>query len=173
MLLTVKNLGVISKAEIDLSKDLILLTGENNTGKTYLAYVIYGVFLPYWVDSENVIQWAYEDKKQGQVSKSKIWEFNILDKFEEIISYSLNFSMPLKFAVRNNFFKEADIVISCGKNGQIAKKLWELEISESSKDDPKSAAADYEAFIEKKKNSYDVKIHAKSKEKKTIPRKEN
>ena len=34
MKLTVKNLGAISHAEVDLSKDLILLTGENNTGKS-------------------------------------------------------------------------------------------------------------------------------------------
>jgi predicted ATPase len=41
MLFKVKNLGVIAEAEVDLSKDLILLTGQNNTGKTYLAYAIY------------------------------------------------------------------------------------------------------------------------------------
>ena len=43
MKLTVKNLGPISQAEVDLSKDLIILTGENNTGKTYVAYGIYGI----------------------------------------------------------------------------------------------------------------------------------
>lgn len=41
MLFKVKNLGVIAEAEVDLSKDLILLTGQNNTGKTYLAYAVY------------------------------------------------------------------------------------------------------------------------------------
>ncbi|TAD95281.1 MAG: hypothetical protein EAZ97_15735, partial [Bacteroidetes bacterium] len=41
MIFKVENLGVIAKAEVDLSKDLILLTGQNNTGKTYLAYAIY------------------------------------------------------------------------------------------------------------------------------------
>jgi predicted ATPase len=44
MKLTVKNLGAISHAEVDLSKDLILFTGENNTGKTYLTYTIYGLY---------------------------------------------------------------------------------------------------------------------------------
>ena len=37
----VKNLGILEEATVDLSKDLIILTGENNTGKTYLAYTIY------------------------------------------------------------------------------------------------------------------------------------
>ncbi len=42
MIFKVKNLGKIKEAEVDLNKDLILLTGQNNTGKTYLAYAIYG-----------------------------------------------------------------------------------------------------------------------------------
>ncbi len=41
MILTIKNLGALKEAEIDLSKDLILLCGHNNTGKTYVAYAIY------------------------------------------------------------------------------------------------------------------------------------
>lgn len=41
MILTIKNLGVLKEAEIDLSKDLILLCGHNNTGKTYVLYEIY------------------------------------------------------------------------------------------------------------------------------------
>lgn len=40
----VENLGTLKKAEIDLSKDLIILAGPNNSGKTYLAYSIYGVY---------------------------------------------------------------------------------------------------------------------------------
>ncbi|WP_338814025.1 AAA family ATPase [Bernardetia sp. Wsw4-3y2] len=41
MKLNIKNLGALKEAEIDLSKDLILLCGHNNTGKTYVAYAIY------------------------------------------------------------------------------------------------------------------------------------
>ena len=41
MIFTIENLGIIEKAEIDLSKDLIVLYGQNNTGKTSLAYSIY------------------------------------------------------------------------------------------------------------------------------------
>jgi len=41
MIFTIENLGVIEKAEVDLSKDLILLCGQNNTGKSFLAYGIY------------------------------------------------------------------------------------------------------------------------------------
>ncbi|MBW1650066.1 MAG: ATP-binding protein [Deltaproteobacteria bacterium] len=36
-----KNIGPINKAEIEL-KDLTIITGANNTGKTYIAYTLYG-----------------------------------------------------------------------------------------------------------------------------------
>jgi predicted ATPase len=42
MLFTLRNLGRLEEATIDLSKDLIVLTGPNNTSKTYVAHAIYG-----------------------------------------------------------------------------------------------------------------------------------
>ena len=44
MKLIIQNIGQIKNAEIDLSKDLIVLCGANNSGKTYLAYTIYGLY---------------------------------------------------------------------------------------------------------------------------------
>ncbi len=43
MKLKLKNIGTLKQAEIDLTKDLIILAGPNNTGKTYAAYTVYGV----------------------------------------------------------------------------------------------------------------------------------
>lgn len=43
MHLRVENLGPLREAEVDLSKSLIVLTGPNNTGKTYLAWSVYGL----------------------------------------------------------------------------------------------------------------------------------
>ncbi len=42
MRLEYKNIGPISKAEMEL-KDLTIIAGANNTGKTYLAYILYGL----------------------------------------------------------------------------------------------------------------------------------
>lgn len=39
----VQNLGPLREAEVDLSKDLIVLAGPNNSGKTYLAWSVYGL----------------------------------------------------------------------------------------------------------------------------------
>lgn len=44
MKITLKNIGPVKESTIDLDKDLIVLTGGNNTGKTYVAYSIYGIF---------------------------------------------------------------------------------------------------------------------------------
>ncbi len=41
-----ENLGLLDQAEIELA-DLTLICGENNTGKTYATYAIYG-FLRSW-----------------------------------------------------------------------------------------------------------------------------
>ncbi len=43
MFFRVENLGPIREAEVDLAKDLIVLTGPNNTGKTYLAWAVYAL----------------------------------------------------------------------------------------------------------------------------------
>ncbi|MBR5623300.1 MAG: AAA family ATPase [Opitutales bacterium] len=43
MKIKVENLGVISSAEVDLSSRITLLCGPNNTGKTYLSYVLYAL----------------------------------------------------------------------------------------------------------------------------------
>jgi hypothetical protein len=41
MIIKVRNLGIVEEARVDLGKDFIIFTGENNTGKTYLAHTLY------------------------------------------------------------------------------------------------------------------------------------
>jgi len=43
MQLHVENLGVIKSGDIDLDKNLIILAGPNNSGKSYLAYLVHGI----------------------------------------------------------------------------------------------------------------------------------
>lgn len=65
MIIKVKNLGIIDEAAADLSKDLILLTGENNTGKTYLAYTVYHLLNINY----NELPGNIEDKSGESISK--------------------------------------------------------------------------------------------------------
>lgn len=43
MIYRVENLGPLREAEVDLSKRLLVLTGPNSSGKTYLAWSLYGL----------------------------------------------------------------------------------------------------------------------------------
>src|SRR5262249_45104171 len=43
MFFRAQNLGPLRDAEVDLSKDMIVLAGPNNSGKTYLAWSVYGL----------------------------------------------------------------------------------------------------------------------------------
>ena len=60
-----KNLGPIHEAELELG-DLTILAGRNNTGKTYVAYTLYGFLkmLPYW-DSLSEFFDELRQKTQG------------------------------------------------------------------------------------------------------------
>ena len=51
MKLTVDNLGKIVQSEIELN-NLTILVGDNNSGKTYITYSIYGM-LKNWTDFIN------------------------------------------------------------------------------------------------------------------------
>lgn len=42
MKISVENLGTIKKGEISLDKELTIFTGENNSGKSYMSYLVYG-----------------------------------------------------------------------------------------------------------------------------------
>jgi len=46
MELTIENLGPIKKGQIDLTKNFYVFVGYNNTGKTYLAHLLWGLFNP-------------------------------------------------------------------------------------------------------------------------------
>lgn len=58
--ITVKNLGPISEANFKVG-DLTVICGKNNTGKTYITYVLYG-FLDYWRNVYNEIT-TYPEKE--------------------------------------------------------------------------------------------------------------
>ncbi len=43
MKVTFQNIGAVQECTLDLTKDLSILCGPNNTGKTYIAYCLYGL----------------------------------------------------------------------------------------------------------------------------------
>jgi hypothetical protein len=99
MKLTVKNLGAVSQAEIDLDKRLLIFTGENNTGKTYLVYTVYQL---YQFDSDIYGEHpsplsAYE---RIIVRPNEEYQINLLDLISDKSDYLTHFQEYISTAMR-------------------------------------------------------------------------
>ena len=124
MKIKLKNIGVLSNAEIDLSKDLIILCGPNNSGKTYAAYTVYGLYryMQELVSSDIIYYWIDIIKKKPTTNTIDLLEFYKI--FEASIHTALknDFSIFLKnvFATNNFYFEKSEVTFE--------KELYENEI---------------------------------------------
>ena len=76
MFFRVQNLGPLRDAEVDLSKDLILLAGPNNSGKTYLAWSVYGLHRWYRDPAPAVLDhWVAQllDSPEHAIDLGELW----------------------------------------------------------------------------------------------------
>ena len=82
MRFTFENLGPIRKASIELG-DLTIIAGHNNTGKTYLAYALYGLLkkTPEMIIAGESCQEFFEDhfKKMAGLSVDKLVDTLVAD----------------------------------------------------------------------------------------------
>ncbi|MBR4324474.1 MAG: AAA family ATPase [Bacteroidales bacterium] len=113
MIITVKNLGVIKKAEFDTSKKLTVFCGPNSTGKTYLSYVIFDIFLY----SEIYTLKSYVDVKTAlNTGERIIMKKEYIDEYLSKMSNSCKKRIGLVFGVaedkENDFFKNISIELS-------------------------------------------------------------
>ena len=124
MKLTVKNLGVVSHAEIDLSKDLLIFTGENNSGKTYLAYTVHAIFDPdisggemYNEGIEFDAHGKYKIDLLDQLLNPKIQSEIVNDYLAKRVNQNLN----SYFSTENGFFSQT----------QLSLEIQEIDIDKS------------------------------------------
>ncbi len=89
------NLGNIKNAHIKLNK-LTIFAGENNSGKTYLNYILYALLDNKIRLSSNVYQDIIHDAKNNGITKLNINSF--IDKYYE----------KLRTSYENNFCKNLD-----------------------------------------------------------------
>ncbi len=130
MIFKIKNLGIIDEAEVDLSKDLILLTGQNNTGKTYLAYSIYG-FFEYFLqhefilkviptlDLDNVLNELFDKKKieidlynlfiQNNKKIFKNFSNMYLEQLNKVLGSDKSFISKTKFSIYPKDIKKTNL----------------------------------------------------------------
>ena len=124
MKLTIKNLGVVPSAEINLDKNLLIFTGENNSSKTYVSTIIHCLY------EFKQIEWDSFNKK-GEVfsladftftpesdKESFYTAFDIIDKqkqFFEFISKKMLENIGQIFATSPSFFVETTIELQSTK----------------------------------------------------------
>ena len=135
MKLQVENLGPISKAEVDLTKDFILLCGENNTGKTYLAYTIYGLFpIQFSFDFLNLED--YLVGKNDEFIKIEIDLVEVFKKNKDLIIKELGASLKKKlvdiFSTGKHFFKNSDVKLNSENTVNLESYINKEKVSFSS-----------------------------------------
>lgn len=108
MKISVKNLGVLEHSEIDLSKKLNILCGANNTGKTYMAYLVYG-----WNYLSNYSFNLFDSNLQvNYIANSNEFTFNLLDSVNfNIISDFLKTKLSEIFNQKDEIFHKTLIEI--------------------------------------------------------------
>ncbi|HBY7036496.1 TPA: hypothetical protein MI570_27465 [Klebsiella pneumoniae] len=131
MKIKVENLGFISSGEIDI-KDLTIIFGKNNVGKTYLSYATYGMLsrLSSLSEGSTVISKTDLNKLRldGSISidTSKIASKEIIQKINRDFTKSLS----SYFNAKEDSFKETNIEIEPNfKNGDLLKQSFSSTIN--------------------------------------------
>lgn len=111
MKLKLKNIGTLKQAEIDLSKDLIILAGPNNTGKTYAAYTVYGICD--LLKSNSILLEDFELRSKLRPTKESFNVIEFIDNVIKSISKTIteNSSKLLTNIFTSGDFKDSDIQI--------------------------------------------------------------
>jgi len=134
-----QNLGNIKQANIKLNK-LTIFAGENNSGKTYINYLLYGLLDKKFSSRSNIYQNLLKEAKNDGVKKININEF-----LEE------NFN-KLKDSLEDHFSKGLDQFFSAKKGTFSNFKLKILESLEEIKKEVFEEEFSHELSIGKNKN---------------------
>ena len=108
-----QNIGLIENSEISLN-DLTLICGQNNTGKTYITYSIYG-FLKMWREliNFNISKSILEELDENGFARLNILDYedqttSILNKLSK--RYTKNLSNV--FSVDDDWFKDSSFEVT-------------------------------------------------------------
>ncbi len=137
MEIKIKNLGVIDYAKINLDKNFSLFTGKNNTGKSYLNYLLYGLYKideNEFISQINSIISKKSDLEIDNNSKIITLSFNIYEFLEkqiqqvfDIYSSILQQNIPNLFAT--NTIKPKIELISSDLDKHFLFELKKKEIN--------------------------------------------
>ena len=100
--INVKNFGPIEKAEIDL-RPLTVFVGESNTGKTYLAALIYALHQHFegisqfpWADSvTSFFSFTYRSRDRYPQNRREVLEQETLEALEKLNTPGVRSNFPI------------------------------------------------------------------------------
>ena len=133
MKVDIKDLGYVKNVSLDLDKDLTILCGPNNTGKTYVAYAIYGLMR---FRSEITNSRKINEEFKNLMDKGQI-ELNVLDLLTENNSNYLDAiskryvkQISKVFASDDSTFEKTEIKILLGDVEKLKTKILSQKISQ-------------------------------------------
>jgi predicted ATP-dependent endonuclease of OLD family len=113
MKIKIENLGNISSSHIDLSKKLIVFSGKNNTGKTWMSYLLYGLY-----KTRSSIEYKIPESYVKELVQNKVAKMNaaqlIRDGFKAYkkdIEKTLLKQLPAIFKAEKALFEKSTIQI--------------------------------------------------------------
>ncbi|MGI9212002.1 MAG: AAA family ATPase, partial [Methylococcaceae bacterium] len=112
-----EQLGLLDDADIELA-DLTLICGENNTGKTYATYAVYG-FLRSW---RQILRFLLEDEINRLLADTNQYRIDLallfdgkVDSYLERMGKAYVSGLPRALAAESNVFENTICVINSCK----------------------------------------------------------
>lgn len=134
MKIKVENLGALKQAEFDLS-NFTIICGNNNTGKTYATYALFG-FLSYW--HETFLQRGSVEIEQSVIDELLVNGFVKIDvneyiqknfkKIMERVFVEFTQTLPDVFASPEGRFKSSKFYVEVNENDINTFEKYEYEI---------------------------------------------
>ena len=128
MKIQIEKLGRVNQASIDLDKKFIILTGQNNSGKTWVSYLVYGIFSLIenvrFVKIDGDLSKLKEEKQISINFESYILE-NIL-KINEALSKLLLENLSSIFKAEKTLFRSTTIDIAI-EDIKLIKKIKNVD----------------------------------------------
>lgn len=117
MRISLKNVGMLDEANFEVG-DLTIICGENNTGKTYATYSLYG-YLDFMRNNKyfwNFRRNLFEKKYIDSIQKDNLTILISIDKFTEVLTDFSDYTIGL--------YKNMLVEILAGKDGDFDKTIF-------------------------------------------------
>jgi hypothetical protein len=125
-----ENLGLLDQADLELA-ELTLVCGENNTGKTYATYAVYG-FLRSWRGIlryvlEDEIDALLKDDNQNRIDLAAMFQGKVDDYLARLGREYVS-GLPRAFATDSNVFEHTVCVLSTCRDTDLLTQPYQRRV---------------------------------------------